>query len=87
MSPAFGVALSAAGAAAGIPMGAGGGGMPSLGLSSSVSSKSGDIGAPNTVYFGGFGAGAGGGDLAGALAPYWPFILGGVVLLAVLHKH
>jgi hypothetical protein len=88
MSPAFGLAATAAGAAFGLPVGAvaAGGGMPSLGFSSSTSSKSGDIVAPSNVYFGGFGAGAGGGGLAG-LVQYWPFLLGGVVLLAIMHKH
>lgn len=89
MSPAFGLATAAAGAAFGVPVGAAaaaGGGMPSLGFSSSTSSKSGDIVAPSNVYFGGFGAGAGGGGLA-SLVQYWPFLLGGAVLLAIMHKH
>jgi hypothetical protein len=61
--------------------------LPPLQLSSSKSSESGGIGAPNTVYFGGFGTGAGGGDMAGAVAQYWPYLLGGALLLIALRKH
>lgn len=60
-------------------------GFPPLNLTSNASSKSGDIGAPNTVNFGGFGAGSGGSGLGG-LERYWPFLLGGVVLLAFLKR-
>lgn len=62
--------------------------LPPLNLSSSSSAKAGDINAPSTVYFGGFGSGGGGGG--GALADmgqYVPLaIVGAVVLLAIRHK-
>jgi hypothetical protein len=90
MNPALqGMAATAVGSMFGMPglgAAAGAGGMPSLGFSSSTSSKSGDIVAPNTVNFGGFGSGAGGGGL-GSLTQYWPLLLGAAVLVAVLHKH
>jgi hypothetical protein len=58
--------------------------MPPLQLSDSTSSKGGSIGG-NYVNFGGFGMGAGGVG-AGGMVEYWPLLLGGVVLLAILRK-
>lgn len=46
-------------------------GMPPLQLSVATSSRSGDINAPNTVNFGGFGPGAGGGGLLDGIGQYW----------------
>lgn len=62
-------------------------GLPPFNLSLGFEKKSasGGISAPNTVYFGGFGAGAGGGGLASVLAN-WPVLLGAAVLLVVLRK-
>lgn len=62
--------------------------LPNLQLSSNTSSKAGDIGAPNTVYFGGFGMGAGGGsgDIGAMVAQYWPFLVAGAVALILLRR-
>lgn len=61
--------------------------MPPLQLSLANNSRSGDINAPNTVYFGGFGSGSGGGGgLDGAIAQYWPLAAGAAVLFFLLRK-
>lgn len=61
--------------------------MPPLNLSMNTSSKSGDINAPNTVYFGGFGSGSGGGGgLDGAISQYWPLAAGAAVVFFLLRR-
>ena len=55
--------------------------MPPIQMSDSTSSKGGSIGG-NTVNFGGFGIGAGGGNLM----QYWPLLAGAAVLLIILRK-
>lgn len=61
-------------------------GLPPLNLSASSSAKAGDISAPSTVYFGGFGSGGGGGALAD-MGQYVPLaIVGALVLFAIRHK-
>jgi hypothetical protein len=57
-------------------------GMPSLNMSSASSAKAGDINAPSTVYFGGFGTNSGGG--AGALGAIPPAMLVAGAILAVV---
>ena len=62
--------------------------MPPLNLSLATSSRSGDINAPNTVYFGGFGSGSGGGGgLDGLVGQYWPLAAGAAVLFVLLRKN
>ena len=53
--------------------------MPPIQMSDSTSSKGGNIGG-NTVNFGGFGIGAGGGDLM----QYWPLLAGAALLLIIV---
>jgi hypothetical protein len=61
--------------------------LPPLQLSTSSSSKSGDVAAPNTVYFGGFGSGSGGGGF-GSLDQYMPYLaIGAVALVLLKRKH
>jgi hypothetical protein len=61
--------------------------LPPLQFSTSASSKSGDVAAPNTVYFGGFGAGSGGGGF-GSLDQYMPYLaIGAVALVLLKRKH
>ena len=57
-------------------------GMPPLNLSLATNSRSGDISAPNTVNFGGFGPGSGG---SGMPIP-WPLLAVAAVVLIVLKR-
>lgn len=60
---------------------------PPLNVNLTTSSRSGDINAPNTVYFGGFGPGsAGGGGLDGVVAQYWPIVAIGVGVFLLMRK-
>ena len=62
--------------------------MPSLPpLNLSASSKSGDLSAPSTVYFGGFGSGSGGGGSGGGdIGQYLPVLAVAAVLYVVLRR-
>ena len=55
--------------------------LPPIQMSDATSSKGGSIGG-NTVNFGGFGIGAGG----GGLMQYWPLLAGVAVLLIIARK-
>ncbi len=58
--------------------------LPSLNLSSSSSAKAGDIVAPSTVNFGGFGIGGGAG---GALGGQWvPLVVVAAVVVFVMRR-
>ena len=57
--------------------------LPPLQLASTTSSTSGDIAAPNTVYFGSFGGGT---DIIGLIRQYWPLLLAGGLAVAILRK-
>jgi len=62
-------------------------GLPPLQFSTSASSKSGDMSAPSTVYFGGFGSGSGGGGF-GSLDQYMPYLaIGALALVFLKRKH
>lgn len=62
--------------------------LPPLQLSLANNSRSGDISAPNTVYFGGFGSGSGGGGgIDGMLRQYWPLAAGAAVLFVLLRRN
>jgi hypothetical protein len=60
--------------------------LPPLNLSSSATSTSGNVSAPNTVNFGGFGSGSGGSGM-GSISQYLPLIAVGALVLILARKH
>lgn len=61
--------------------------MPPLNLNLTTASRSGDISAPNTVNFGGFGPGGGAnGGIGGALGQYLPMAAAAAALFFILRR-
>jgi hypothetical protein len=58
--------------------------IPALNLSTTAASHSGDIGAPNTVYFGSFGGGSF--DLLAMAKQYWPMLAVAAVAVLLIRR-